>query len=268
MISQTHIHVRIRFTEPILGTVPEDSTTWQTFLRPRQAAEEAKVTRRANHQSGDPTGAEITEALAQHADEVTAHPSFRDRVEASRRAKADARRNDEVDPEDDPAPLPVTSFFRDADGTPMLFNYQVFGHLKESANILKTALGVIALRSKIENYCVITPRRIRFSQPIYGEISRPLRAQTAMGPRVAIATSDVVNAGAELAFDVHILPNPKSEVTPAVIREILDWGQYRGMGQWRTGGWGLYELVEFTVTDDAGEVIPEAKARKRVKRAD
>ncbi len=264
MIPLTDIHIRIRFTEPILGTVPENSTTWETFIRPAHAVAELKA--HGTRESAMTQDA-IHTTISGHNDEVLAHPSFRDRVEAQRRAKADTKRGEAVETEGDDAPpaLPVTSFFRNSQGQPILFNYQVMGHLKESANILKAGLGIKNLRSKIENYCVVTPRQIPFSEPIYGEISRPLRAQTLQGPRVAIATSDVMNRGAELSFTVRVLPN--ADVTPDVIQEILNWGQYRGMGQWRTGGWGLYELVEFRVNAPVLATAPDKAPRKRAKKA-
>jgi CRISPR/Cas system endoribonuclease Cas6 (RAMP superfamily) len=36
------------------------------------------------------------------------------------------------------------------------------------------------------------------------------------------------------------------EISEAVLRDLLDFGYYNGIGQWRGGGWGKfrYELVK------------------------
>lgn len=69
---------------------------------------------------------------------------------------------------------------------------------------------------------------------------RPLRAQTPMGERVSIAKSESVPAGATAEFEIECL-DPKLE---DMVRECLDYGAKRGLGQWRNSGKGRFEWEE------------------------
>ena len=78
-----------------------------------------------------------------------------------------------------------------------------------------------------------------------GEIStcqRPLRAQTAQGERVALAMSEEVPAGATMDITIKVLDKA---LLPA-IREWLDYGELRGLGQWRNSGKGRFTWEEIT----------------------
>lgn len=69
---------------------------------------------------------------------------------------------------------------------------------------------------------------------------RPLRAQTPMGERVSIAKSESVPAGSTAEFEIQCL-DPKLE---DMVRECLDYGVLRGLGQWRNSGKGRFEWEE------------------------
>ena len=73
-----------------------------------------------------------------------------------------------------------------------------------------------------------------------GECQRPLRASTPQGERVALAHSETVPAGATVEFTIVIL---KDDMETAV-REWLDYGRLRGIGQWRNSGKGRFEWEE------------------------
>ena len=66
--------------------------------------------------------------------------------------------------------------------------------------------------------------------------TRPLRADTAQGPRVCLATSEIVPAGTEYYFTVGLL-NAKDK---AALIETLDFKEKVGMLQWRGGGNGTF----------------------------
>ena len=86
-------------------------------------------------------------------------------------------------------------------------------------------------------------RRIPLTLPEGGEIGiceRPLRAQTMQGERVALAKSESVPAGTTFAITVTML-NPDLE---DVVREWLDYGALRGIGQWRNSGMGRIKWEE------------------------
>ena len=85
------------------------------------------------------------------------------------------------------------------------------------------------------------------------DCQRPLRAQTMQGERVSLASSDEVPAGAVLTCDVECL----DESHEAAVREWLDYGSLRGLGQWRNSGKGRFEWEEL---DDGGKVIGGNKA--------
>ena len=75
-----------------------------------------------------------------------------------------------------------------------------------------------------------------------GNCQRPLRAQTPQGERVALASSETVQETSVLEFEIRLL----DEGLEGLVREWLDYGQYRGLGQWRNSGKGrfLWEEVE------------------------
>lgn len=81
-----------------------------------------------------------------------------------------------------------------------------------------------------------------------GYCERSLRAQTPMGERISIAKSETVPDGSTIEFEVECL-DPKLE---DMVRECLNYGRMRGIGQWRNSGKGTYLWDEL---DDNGNVI-------------
>lgn len=138
-----------------------------------------------------------------------------------------------------------TGFHADARGD-FLYDYAVQGYLREAANAVKDQLGIKALRSKLENCVWVGPRRIYLAGQRGEPLERPLRAMTAQGPRVTLRRSDQYPAGTTIAFTIQLMVN--KEVTwDGVLAPLLDLGQLRGFGQWRTGGYGRFtweEVVE------------------------
>lgn len=128
-----------------------------------------------------------------------------------------------------------TGFFSDADGI-YLINYQFKGFLKEGANNLKDQLDITALKSKIDNFVFVSPRHIYLKEAPDGNFERPLRGMTPTGPRVALARSDFVKKG--LSFDVELTMLAHAEISQAVLEAILDYGMFKGLGQFRNGGFG------------------------------
>lgn len=134
-----------------------------------------------------------------------------------------------------------TGFFKD-DGGIFILEYMVKGFLKDSGNTLKDILGIKALKSKIDNFVFIHPRQIYLGKmEPDGEFERPIRVLTPLGPRVSIARSDYVNAGTILKFSITLLKH--KEITWDTIATILGNGEYMGLGQFRNGGFGRFEIV-------------------------
>lgn len=155
----------------------------------------------------------------------------------------------------------MTVFPRTEDGQPFVYDYQIKGMFKDACQSLnrltskdpetgkKKAVNesgkITAYKKVVDTLIFPKPRKIPIQMPEGGEISycqRPLRAQTAQGERVALAISEEVPEGSVMEFEVVCLDDAH---VPAVL-EWLDYGQLRGLGQWRNSGKGryTYELVE------------------------
>lgn len=147
---------------------------------------------------------------------------------------------DEVETLDEMLEKGTTSFHK-LDGKPILYDYHIKGFLKASAQVQNGARGVKNLRSKFVNLVFVRPRRIMLNLPDGGEMSfieRPISAMTAQGPRTALARSEALPAGTWLECKLVVLGSTISE---PLLRDILYYGQYCGLGQWRGGSYGTFE---------------------------
>jgi hypothetical protein len=98
-----------------------------------------------------------------------------------------------------------------------------------------------AYKKIIDGLIFPMPREIpiTFSGEI-GICQRPLRAQTAQGERIALAMSEEIPKGATVEFSVKCLD---AGLIPAV-KEWLDYGDLRGIGQWRNASHGRFTWEE------------------------
>jgi len=139
-----------------------------------------------------------------------------------------------------------TTGFHRKDGVPAIYDYAIKGMFKDAAGMLRRvgdtkSAKLTAYKKIIDGLVFVSPRLIPLV--VVGDIGileRPLRAQTAQGERVSLARSEMVGKGSTLSFTVSVLGN---DVTEATLREWLEYGGLRGMGQWRNGGWGRYEYT-------------------------
>lgn len=205
------LHVRLTFTEPVLGTWPANANVAREFIA-----------------SKSPDAATI-------ADEVAA-------------LGADAV-----------ADKGMTIFPRDAEERPVLYDYQVKGFFKDACGMLsrlggKTEAGkkkavnesgrIAAYKKVIDGLIFVQPRMIPLV--VNGEMEecqRPLRAQTAQGERVSLANSEQIPAGSTCEFDVILLDDSHEKV----VREWLNYGILRGIGQWRNSGKGRFTYTAYEV---------------------
>lgn len=140
----------------------------------------------------------------------------------------------------------TTVFPRDAEGRPFLWDYQVKGFFKDACSMLRRAKGtksakLTAFKKVIDGMIFVEEREIPFLfEGEVGSCQRPLRAQTAQGERVALAESESVPAGAAVELTVACLDPAHMEL----VREWLDYGRLRGIGQWRNSGKGRFEWRE------------------------
>jgi hypothetical protein len=150
---------------------------------------------------------------------------------------------DEVESVAEIAEKAVTGFHYNEDGKPILYDYVVKGFFKDACSMLRRVEGtkskkITAHKKIIDGLIFVKPRQIVID--IHGGeigfMERPLRAETAKGPRVALAKSEMAPAGSSLQFEIIVL----GSVTQAVLEEWLDYGALRGFGQWRNGGYGSF----------------------------
>jgi hypothetical protein len=134
-----------------------------------------------------------------------------------------------------------TGFHTDENGL-FVYDYFIKGFFKNAGNVLKDSLKTKALRSKLSDFFFVSPRKIYLGkQKPDGMLERPLRAQTAQGPRVSLARSDYMAAGTEITFDIKLLGH--KEISVETIKTLLAYGELQGLGQFRNGGYGRFEVV-------------------------
>lgn len=253
-------HVAITFTEPALGTVPANQDVYRDYIeskKPEDQQDEEYKTVEAKEERGYTT--------------FHAEPEVYEKLGGG---TTEIRGEAKLDAEERPILLRQKAMFA--------YDYTWRGFLKEGANALRQigAHDVKGVKTKIDQFVFVYPRRIFFlaenphkAGPIkdggcghgsrvvmsdgkpgcslihaaHGVLERPLRADTPMGPRVALARSDMLAVGTRMEFDIKVLA-PKV-FDEKMLRLCFERGEYLGWGQWRTGSWGRFS---FTLTPDAG----------------
>lgn len=144
----------------------------------------------------------------------------------------------------------MTVFPRMENGSPMFWDYQIKGFFKDTCSALsrckgedysKESCGMKAYKKVIDGCIFPQPRKIEIHMNgEMGNCQRPLRAQTAQGERIALANSEAVPAGSWIEFKVVCL----SDAYEKAVREWLNYGQFKGIGQWRNSGMGRFTWEE------------------------
>ena len=152
----------------------------------------------------------------------------------------------------------TTVFPRTEDGKPFLYDYQIKGFFKDACSMLARLTGkdpetgkkkkavnesgkLTAYKKVIDGLIFVQPRKIKLK--LAGDISicqRPLRAQTAQGERVALSSSEEAPAGTTIELTVLCMDDNHEKA----VREWLDYGALRGIGQWRNSGKGAFRWEE------------------------
>ena len=155
----------------------------------------------------------------------------------------------------------MTLFMKDDNG-PFVWNYIIRGFLKSAAGFCKNATGsktsrakLTAHKKKIDGGVFIpqSQRRLYWMNPDgthvtqeqMGTCQRPLRADTAQGPRVSLASSETIPAGSCLEFRLYVLDESLNDL----VEEWFRYGCLNGLCQWRNSGKGAFILDEFTVEE-------------------
>lgn len=151
-----------------------------------------------------------------------------------------------------------TIFIKDTDGNPMFYDYQIRGFFKDACSALRrfgdkedmakysNAKDMRAYKKVIDGAIFVYPRHIRIN--LNGEMGvceRPLRASTAQGERIALASSETVPAGSTMTFQI-MCPDKYEKV----VKEWLNYGMFKGISQWRNSGKGrfIYDILKIEDT--------------------
>ena len=141
----------------------------------------------------------------------------------------------------------MTIFPKLQDGTPFLWDYQIRGFFKEICGAMRGIEGTKsskgkAYKKKVDNTVCVEPREIPLD--LHGmqidNCQRPLRAQTMQGERIALANSEVCPEGTSCEFTVVCMIDSDVDL----VREWLEYGSYKGIGQWRNSGKGRFTFEE------------------------
>jgi hypothetical protein len=130
----------------------------------------------------------------------------------------------------------------------MLWDYQVKGFFKDACGMLARVPGtecskLKAWRKVLDGLLFVEPRQIVLRLPdgaALGRCQRPLRAHTAQGERIALADSETAPAGTRIEIEIVTLKDDLMKL----VRECLDYGKLRGIGQWRNSGKGRFAWSE------------------------
>ena len=156
----------------------------------------------------------------------------------------------------------MTVFPRDEDGKPFIWDYQIKGFFKDACGMLSKVAGkdkitgkkkkavnesgkMTAYKKNIDGLIFVEPRKILINfEGEIGSCQRPLRASTAQGERIALANSETIPAGATMDIEIQLFSDDHEKA----VLEWLDYGKFRGLGQWRNSGKGrfTYEVLEIS----------------------
>lgn len=145
----------------------------------------------------------------------------------------------------------MTIFPKTDDGRPFFWDFQIRGFFKDSCSALKRcpkedfskeSCGMKAYKKIIDGCIFVKERQIPID--VVGEMGvcqRSLRTSSAQGERTALASSETVPAGSTLTFTVICL----SDQYENAVLEWLNYGLFKGLGQWRNSGKGrfTFEIV-------------------------
>lgn len=142
----------------------------------------------------------------------------------------------------------TTVFPRLEDGRPFFWDYQLRGMIKDAIGMLRRVPGTACSKAKaykklVDGLIFVKERKAPIEvNGECGSCQRPLRTDGPTGSRTALASSESVPAGSTVECTFILL----SEDVVPIVRECLDYGVLRGLGQWRNAGKGRFtwEVIE------------------------
>lgn len=147
----------------------------------------------------------------------------------------------------------MTVFPRDENGNAFLWDYQVRGFFKEAFTALfdycipkmelpsKKLLSRYTCKGVVDAAIKVSPRKIVLCPASELTLcTRPLRAETQKGARIALATSEQTPAVLEFDIEIQCL----HQALEPIVCLALDMGTQRGLGGWRNSGKGSFTWEE------------------------
>ena len=92
----------------------------------------------------------------------------------------------------------------------------------------------------VDSYIFVTPRKIMIPGDLGPICTRPLRAMTMQGERVSLASSETIPEGRSFECEIVTLA---PALLPLIV-DALDYGQHKGLLQWRNSGKGRFTWKE------------------------
>lgn len=140
-------------------------------------------------------------------------------------------------------------FKRHHDHALMVSGYTVKAHLKDAANVLKTKLGIKALKSKFADRAYVLADEIILRRPngesirdLDGSWEHAIQIMTRQGPRSAIKANDFLEPPVVIEFTLRLVDD--KQVIPdmdKLLVALLSYGGLHGYGPERSLGFGRYD---------------------------
>lgn len=221
-ISRKCFAITVELVEPMLGTVPKTEGIYEKWIqqkkdKPKLEKDKKKGLPLAN--GDEPTDEAIQERMDEEIEETI----------------EDIEKKNWTGFHENPS---------DGKG-PFVYDYFISGALRNAAQTLNTIGNVKALGSKFRKFVFLGQRRV-YLGPIADHLERPIQIKGPQGPRVSITRSDMIPAGRQFSFDLAVLRG--GGITENILREVIEYWEFLGFGQWRTGGWGRAKLIKFALT--------------------
>jgi hypothetical protein len=199
--------VKLTFTSPVLGTAPGNPDVLRDYITPEGIGEEQM--------------AEEEKSLAAA-------------VKAQTVEEAILKKS--------------TLFHRTPQEQPFLYNYLFRGFFKEVCATLRRLpdrpeKNMKAYKKVVDGTIFVNPRCVLLESDSPVEwLERPLRAQTPSGEFICLARSEMLPAGTTCQLELISLDHSFMDT----LHEWLDYGELKGLGQWRNGGFGTFIWEEIS----------------------
>lgn len=263
--------VKITLGRDMLATNPCDPTVLDTHILERQRKlimEKSNLNATVNKylnqvQITKEKGAEEVDKIFDKLEEITGYKLTSEEREQAMAGKLDSLKEtfEELDTKG------TTVFFWNKEkNLPCIGDHMIYGFLKAATDAIGRTLptkkgtvlhsasytqSIINMHVRCAERFITSNRDIKRDakgEPQY--LQRSLRVMTAQGPRVTLAKSEVLEAGASFEFTLRVLKN--SPMKEEHLQQLFQYGEFfAGLGQWRNAGFGQFSYEMERVHDRA-----------------